>query len=279
MGSEKDDIPQIPAYKEGVMPKFPFSMMISGSSGSGKTNLMTNIMTNKNLYGGYFQQIIVFSPTAGSTDDTYKKIGLPASSFVREMSPQIIQNIIDNRRREIEKYGIAEIAKNKRVCIILDDMIANRSFLESPEALMMFSLLRHFLCSIIVMMQSYNKLPRALRINANAIMVFPSLQSEVDVLKDEITPAGISKKDFENVITHATSGDGYDFLYINRHAKPGMRVRRNLDEVIDLDKFKSAISISATRQAVARRENVTTDRRSHTGPRASPREEQTARRS
>ena len=87
------------------------------------------------------------------------------------------------------------------------------------------------------MVQSYNKLPRSLRLNANAIMVFPSLESEITVLKDEITPPGISKKDFGKVIAYATEGR-YDFLYINRHADPGKRIRKNLDEIIDLEKFK-----------------------------------------
>ena len=79
----------------------------------------------------------------------------------------------------------------------MDDIIANRDFLNSPEALKMFALLRHYQCSIIVLMQSYNKLPRALRINANGTIVLPSTQSEIEVLLDEITPAGISKKEFQ----------------------------------------------------------------------------------
>ena len=46
--------------------------------------------------------------------------------------------------------------------MILDDIIADRSFLMSSEALKMFSLLRHYHVSIITLIQSYNKIPRAL---------------------------------------------------------------------------------------------------------------------
>ena len=119
----------------------------------------------------------------------------------------------------------------------MDDVIANRDFLNSPEALKMFALLRHYQCSICVLVQSYNKLPRALRINANATIVFPSTQSEVEILLDEITPAGITKKEFQRVIEYATEGK-HDFLYINRHAERGEQIRKNLDEVIDINKFK-----------------------------------------
>lgn len=234
----KSKTPQRQAAKDQVMPRFPFSMMITGSSGSGKTNLMINIMTRPELYGKYFHRIAIFSPTAGSADDMYKKLGpIPKENFIATMTPDHLESIIDHRKKLIEEKGIEWVAKNDRMVLILDDVVAERNFLESPEALKMFALLRHYLCSVIVMVQSYNKLPRALRLNANAIMVFPSLQSEIAVLKDEITPPGISKKDFEKVIEYATDGR-YDFLYINRHADPGKRVRKNLDEIINLDKYK-----------------------------------------
>ena len=70
------------------------------------------------------------------------------------------------------------------------------------------------------------------------MMCFPALSSEVETLKDEITPNGISKKDFHKVIDYCTSGK-YDFLYINNHADPDKRIRKNLDEIIDLKKFKT----------------------------------------
>lgn len=102
----------------------------------------------------------------------------------------------------IEAKGIEWVSKNERTCIILDDIIAERSFLESPDALKMFSMLRHYLCSIIVLVQSYNKLPRALRLQSRAVMVFPAQQSGVEILLDEITPSGITKRDFEGVIEY-----------------------------------------------------------------------------
>ena len=237
----KSGLPQRQCAKDQIMPRFPFSMMITGRSGSGKTNLMINIMTRPELYGRFFHRICVFSPTAGSTDDLYAQLKLPKENYIPDMKPEYLDNIIAARKALVEEKGLEWVGKNDRMLIIMDDVIANRDFLESPQALKMFALLRHFLCCVIVMVQSYNKLPRALRLNANAIMVFPSLQSEVDVLKDEITPSGMPKKVFEKVIAYATSGR-YDFLYVNNHADPGKRLRKNLDEIIDLDKF-AAIDI------------------------------------
>jgi len=235
--TQKNKTPLKSVMKSGVLPKFPFSMMISGRSGSGKTNLLMNLLSRKEFLKGYFHYIIVYSPTAGTYDDSYNVLNLPPENFKNDFSEQDLEELIQSRKKLIKDKGIEWVVKNSRVLIILDDVIANRDFLNSPQALKMFALLRHYQVAVIVLMQSYTKLPRALRINANAIAIFPSSQSEIEVLLDEITPSGIKKREFERVIDHCTSGR-YDFLYINNHADPGKRIRKNLDEIINLDDFK-----------------------------------------
>jgi len=238
VSTEKSKIPQIKASNDQILPRFPFSMMISGRSGGGKTNLMINLLTKENMYKNFFHTILVFSPTAGEYDDTYKNLKIPKDNYIKDFNGDTLNTIIELRKKQIKSKGIEYISKNSRMLIILDDIIANRSFLESPEALKMFALLRHYLVSVIVMIQSYNKLPRALRLNCNAVMCFPALSSEIETLKEEITPSGLTKKEFHKVIEYCTKGR-YDFLYINNHADPEKRIRKNLDEIIDLSKFKS----------------------------------------
>ena len=233
----KSKIPLKACMKQGVLPRFPFSMMISGRSGSGKTNLLVNLLTRKEFLKHFFHYIVVYSPTAGEYDDSYKSLNLPPENFKNDFSEKDLEELIESRKQLIKKKGIEWVAKNCRVLIILDDVIANRDFLNSPQALKMFALLRHYLVSVIVLMQTYNKLPKALRNNSNAIMIFPSNRSEVEVLLDELTPPNLSKKQFQKVIEDSTSGR-YDFLYINNHAEPASRLRKNLDEIINLDEYK-----------------------------------------
>lgn len=244
----KSKIPQRACQKSGLLPKFPFSMLISGRSGSGKSNLLLNLLTDPpapkgkkvppRFLKGYFHYIVVFSPTAGEGDDMYDVLKLPPENFKADFTPEDLDELIASRKELIKKKGIEWVAKNSRVLIIMDDIIADRNFLMSPAALKTFALLRHYLCSVIILTQSYNKIPRSLRINCNATAVFPSTQSEIEVLLDEITPAGIKKRDFEKVIAFATD-EPYTFLYINRHADKDKQIRKNLDEVIDLQPYKS----------------------------------------
>ena len=238
LDTEKNKIPLIACMKKGIIARFPSSTCISGRSGSGKTQLLLNLLTNDILLGNYFHYIIVYSPTANSYDDTYKALNLPKENFVPDFGPDQLENLIKARKSLIEKRGISWVAKHARVCIILDDIIANRSFLQSQTALKLFALLRHYLCSIFILIQSYTKLPRALRLNCNSTYIFPSTQSEVEILIDEVTPSGMKKRDFEKVIDYCTS-DRYSFLSINNHAPKGEQIRKNLTEVIDLEKFKT----------------------------------------
>lgn len=237
IATSKSKTPLKAVMKQGILPRFPFSMMISGRSGSGKTNLLMNLLSKKEFLKGYFHYIIVYSPTAGTYDDSYNILNLPPENFKNDFNENDLEQLIQSRKKLIKDKGVEWVVKNSRVLIILDDVIANRDFLNSPQALKMFALLRHYQVAVIVLMQSYNKLPRALRINANAVAIFPSSQSEIEVLIDEVTPSGIKKREFEKVIDYCTSGR-YDFLYINNHADPGKRIRKNLDEIINLTDFK-----------------------------------------
>ena len=234
--TKKSKIPLKECMKNGTLPRFPFSIMISGRSGSGKTNLLLNLLTRDDYYGNYFDGIIVFSPTAGQFDDQYDVLKLPKSNYMSDFGPDVLNKIINVRKKLIKKYGIEHVAKKYKLCIILDDIIANRDFLESQEALKMFALLRHYLVSVIVLIQSYNKLPRALRLNCNGIFVFPSLASEKKVLIDEITPSSISKKTFAKIFDYCTEGQ-YDFLFINNHSKPNEKIRKNFN-IVDIEDFK-----------------------------------------
>ena len=65
----------------------------------------------------------------------YKKLGnIPKENFIANMSPSDIESIIAYRKKLIEEKGIEWVAKNDRMVMILDDVIAERNFLESPEA-------------------------------------------------------------------------------------------------------------------------------------------------
>lgn len=233
----KNNIPQKARMKDGTILPFPFSLIMSGRSGSGKTNVLINLTTKDSFYGRYFHYILVFSPTA-DIDDLYKELKLPKENLKTKFDPSDLERIIEIRKKQIEKDGIDAVAKGSRLLIIFDDTIANQDFLKSKEALQMFTLLRHYLCSIIILTQKYNKIPPAQRDNANGIIIFPSNAHEVALIKDELCPPFLTKKEFAKVVDYATD-EQYSFLFINNKADNEHRYRKNFNEIIDLEKFKN----------------------------------------
>ena len=47
--SNKDRIKQIPNAEKGILLKYPFSLLVIGRSGSGKTNCVANLFMNNSL--------------------------------------------------------------------------------------------------------------------------------------------------------------------------------------------------------------------------------------
>ena len=229
--TDKHNIPLRKAMKDHTISTYPSATIISGRSGSGKTNVLMNLLKRKEYYHNYFHFTLIFSPTA-SIDDLYSDLKIP-----KDLSEDKLQRIIDVRKELIEKRGIEWVGKNSRMLIIIDDAIGSNRFLQCPQAVKLFALLRHYLVSVIVLIQSYNKISRACRINANNIIIFPACQNEIKVLLDEVTPACMSKKDFKKVIEYATS-ESHSFIHINTKAPKSEQVRKGFDEIINLNKYK-----------------------------------------
>ncbi|MES2577056.1 MAG: ATPase/DNA packaging protein [Bacteroidota bacterium] len=238
--TDKHKIPQRKCSLDGYLPRYPFSMELSGPSGSGKTNLLINFFTNPHMFKDYFHYILVFSPTAGELDDTYKSLKLPKENFIRKLDSNVLKKIIEQRKQQIIKQGIEKVGKTSRMIIIMDDVIADKKFLHSDDSLMLFTLLRHYLISVIILVQAYNGVPKKMRNSCNAIAVFPSLRSEVEVIKEEITPAGLNKKEFEHIINYCNK-DEHSFLFINNHATKDKKIRCNIHEILTLDKMKEIL--------------------------------------
>jgi len=226
----KNQVPLRSSMKNHIIEKYPCSTIISGRSGSGKSCLVNNLLSRKEFYGGYYHTISLFSPTAGDLDDTYDSLDLDPANVFNTFDPEMLNEFLEGRKAEIKKNGIEKTVKKSRVLLIFDDIIASNKFLKSKEALILFCLLRHYLCSVMILTQSYTKIPRALRLQANGTYIFPASRSEVEVLKDELCPPGMKKKEFEHVIADAT-GERYSFMHINNNAPKEKKLCRNMGEV------------------------------------------------
>ena len=99
--------------KYDVAPKVPFRALITGPSGSGKSNLLINFILD--IYRGVFERIYIWSPSINV--DT---IWLPVKKYIKEtmkvdtdkeqfffeeFNPEDMERVIDDTQHKITEYS------------------------------------------------------------------------------------------------------------------------------------------------------------------------------
>jgi len=237
--TNKHDIKQRPMMEEHIIPQLGASTCIIGKSGSGKSNLLMNLMCRKDFYGkensnsktGYFDIVFFFSPT-GDTDDLVKYLSdlIPKKRIVTEDFEEKLEHIFKVQEDIIKAKTFI---KSPKILIIYDDIQSNAKFMRSKIFIRSFIACRHSNITTILCGQSWTKTPRVCRLQASNIMLFPSSQSEVDLLVEEYAPPHMTKKDFYELVKHATK-ERYNFLHICMRVDPEQRFRKNLDTIINI---------------------------------------------
>lgn len=220
----------------GTLPKHPFRLYIVGASGSGKTNCLVNLLKRKEFYKGYFDDIFVFSMTAMSgLDDSYDDLEIDESHFLPP-EERYIQEIFRLQKLELKK--LKDISKLSKILFVMDDVQSYQKFVGSEYFLKMYLMGRHLNISIVLCGQSYTKLPRACRLNCSALMYFKGSQNETLHLAEDYQCPNLSKKQMVNMINYATEKK-YSFLFIDLFRDLECRYKKNLDEVIDINKYNT----------------------------------------
>jgi hypothetical protein len=226
------------------IPKHPSSIMFCGKSGAGKTMLLLNLLDSKEMYGTYFDLIFLFSETAKEGgDDLYQvhcgedsNSHIPEEHMFRPDKEGLAQldHIIKTQKEIVKEKGLD---KSPKILVIFDDIAHSRKFLASRQYLLLHIANRHLNISTFSLTQSYVKIPRSARCQVSAVAFFHGgTNTERLRLSEEHTPSKWSEKEFMELINHACSNK-YDFLFINKHADMKNRYRKNLDTILELQKY------------------------------------------
>lgn len=236
--TNKHGIEQRKLMKENVIPRHASAVLFNGRSGSGKSNLLVNLFRPQ-FYGrtkkddpksAYFDLVFLFSPTCHN-DDLAKYLELPQKRMFDSNYEKALKHIVETQRQLVNRLGVD---KSPKVLIVFDDIQSQRKFMNSPYFTLCFIQNRHINISTWVCCQSFTRLPRICRLQANNLFVFAGSNSETDVLAEEFCPAHTSKKQFLELLKHATSKQ-YDFLHINMRENADRRFRRNLDNILKMN--------------------------------------------
>jgi hypothetical protein len=191
-----------------------FVMLICGSRGSGKSNLLTNIVCRKKPFlKGLFNKIFLFSPTAKSDTKICSNIveKISFGNYYDKYDDEVLQSILDEQMEKIEEYG-RDVSD--KLLFIFDDLVSDgTAFNNSKNAItkLIFNS-RHYNASVIILAQRYVSVPRNIRTNAQIIFCRLENEKEIDTLISEISfiPVKKLKEVYDYVIK-----EPYKFLGIN----------------------------------------------------------------
>ena len=185
-----------------------FRAICIARSGSGKSNLIKNILTRPEFgYLDYYgpDGIFIISETLG-LDKVWDSLDLPQHHKMSKFDPEVLE--------EAMEYA----SKRKRGALfVLDDCICNRQAFNahSPQGTIidkLYMMGRHHKCSVITTSQRYFSVPPKIRVNSSCVIAF-KLANETE--KKQFCQDHAFIKDFESKFDYATK-ERYSFVYIDK---------------------------------------------------------------
>lgn len=220
-------------FNDKIKPPFPnasFFLTIIGKPGSGKTNLLVNMLTNKNIYKRVFDKVLLVMPK-NSIKSLKNNIfeDLPESQQFNELSPDVFETIKQFREEfdEVEEDAKKK-PRSKNMLLILDDVTAQLKEKENQKLLIELSTnRRHLKLSIILISQYLRAIPRCVRSQTTNLVYFkPANELDNNIVRDEYI--NLPKETFNNLMRFVFQNQ-HDFLFIDKNNESYFK---NLNKII-----------------------------------------------
>ena len=226
--TNKDNMYQPHSATIGLLPTLPTGIVVIGRSGSGKTQAVVTMLTNKRLLADTFDFVYLFTGVKPDKE-LIADLELPPSNIKVNFDESTISTIMKKMEATVDKQGFKNTPS---VLFVFDDILGNIDFLKSKILTKLATTNRHMNISYIIMSQYYKKLPPVVRTNASFYMIFPSSDIELQKISDELTPPSMTKKQFLEMARHATK-ERFSFLSINSKADPEKQLRKGFNTIIN----------------------------------------------
>ena len=217
-----------------TIPRPPFSLCVSGSTGSGKSQTVLNLLLNKQLLQGYFDEIYLISQ---SPDELLEKsLHIKKERVLRKSDKHII-TFLTEFLEKFEEDDDQGKKKKPRVLFIFEDFTSRSKLMRSQQFIDLCVYQRHCNVSIICIIHKYKSLIRVARLNMGHFYIFPCMLSEQLAIIDDFQ-GSLSKDEmldmFKYIFTKTTDNER-PFLNINTRVPYSKRFRKSLDEIMEID--------------------------------------------
>jgi len=208
-----------------LLPKSPFKMLILGTSGAGKSNLLLCMVLKMIVY----DKVYIYSKHLEQSKYKFLKQHLEnmEDAIEKECGHKI--KILEHFENTLDKLPKPEtFDKDYRNLVIIDDFaLTNKKNLDKIGELYVRG--RHHNVSTIFLTQLYFRIPRDFRLNTNYLALFNSYNKrELNSLSQELG-GDLPKHKFRDLYNTILS-EPYNFFYIdNTTNDPMKRYRKNFD--------------------------------------------------
>ena len=228
---EDDSIPD-------PLPKKSFAMLITGKPGSGKTNLLLNLITKKGkCFNRKFDKVYIYSPSLGTIKDDDPFELIPDDQKFEGATLENIEGMLSAIKDSGEK-----------VLIILDDVIAEtrgKGNMAVENLLQKIFFNRRHLCgaggnaSVIATSQTYNKICPKLRKSASHYIFYENRhKKEQESIFEEIIL--LPQKEYMDVFRYVFNKK-FNFMYIDTTKGIDDMIYKNFNQLTidspNIDKF------------------------------------------
>lgn len=209
-------------------PRHPFRLVINGGSGTGKTNMLANLVMKYLVY----DRIYIYSRHLDDPRDPYlgmidffdraeKKIQK------RTHNPDYKMCWASNDPEDIPE--VEDFESTYKNLVIIDDMINVKNQNNIKE---LFTSGRHRNCSIIYLGQRYHNIPEMIRSNANYFAIFkPSQKRDKRLIADELS-LDVDYDDFKQLMDQCFKRR-FGFLVVDRETdEEPLKVRNGWDGLL-----------------------------------------------
>jgi hypothetical protein len=207
-----------PMHVSPPLPDTPFFWLVVGAPGSGKTNLLVNLINKVGkFYHKQFERVYFTSP---STHTIAEKLGVHPDNLFSDVSR--LQEILDINGE------YKRICPHHRALFVFDDMSHILKKLNNQDFLCMIQNRRHYGAHILFVAQKLNKIPLEMRTLASHIAMFNTPHNtEWKVLDDEFN---FTSSSYSSMRRHIYR-DPHDFLFLDLN---GQKMYRNFSEIISV---------------------------------------------
>ena len=215
------------------LPSPSFFICLAGMRRSGKSVLVQNLLSRKDLYGGVFkpEYVIILSPTINLNDD-YSM--LPKAQKFSNMAEfgEIVSEVMETQEDIIKQHGRKH---TPNVLLVFDDSIDSPLFRLGSKLETLAARGRHLNISVIVVSQRLHAIPRTIRLNSESIICFPTINyTEIESLIVNFAPSRHKKfllKKIDEIFAVP-----YNFIYIFAGGPRDKQIRDGFHNAIILPK-------------------------------------------